>query len=128
MLRQVLTNYCSSLAFLVTGGAKDNVRIFFFKHVCILIVAKAQTWAALPATQKSSIKSQYAAAGITLMATAFGDSDTPTTSGVDPVATANRFASWVIDNQLDGIDIDYEDFQAFNAGNGNAEVRCLMSI
>ncbi|KAF8346881.1 glycoside hydrolase family 18 protein [Amanita rubescens] len=94
-----------SLAFLVTGGIKDN----------------AQSWAALSATQKSSIKSQYAAAGITLMATAFGDTDTPTTSGVDPVSTANTFAAWVINNQLDGIDIDYEDFQAFNAGNGNAE-------
>lgn len=62
------------------------------------------------------------------MATAFGDTETPTTSEVDPVATANTFASWVIDNHLDGIDIDYEDFQAFNTGNGDAEVCCLMSI
>ena len=121
-------NYCSNLAFLVLEGARDNVRILF-AHVHILISsAKAQRWASLTGAQRSSVKAQYAAAGIKLMVTAFGDSNTPTTSGADPITTANTFAAWVIQNQLDGIDVDYEDFQAFNAGNGKAEVRCLTSI
>lgn len=72
--------------------------------------------------ERSSIKSQYAAAGIKLMVSAFGSTDIPTTFGADPIATANTFAHWVKTYQLDGIDVDYEDFNAFEAGDGSAEV------
>ena len=79
-------------------------------------------WASLNDTQRSAIKSQYAAAGINLLVSAFGSTDTPTTSGVDPVATANSMAAWVRRYQLDGIDVDYEDLAAFWKGDGSAEV------
>jgi len=72
--------------------------------------------------QRSITKSQYAAAGISLLVSAFGSSDTPTTWRTDPVDTANTMAAWVKQYQLDGIDIDYEDFAAFNKGDGSAEV------
>ncbi|KAM6497137.1 glycoside hydrolase family 18 protein [Amanita muscaria] len=94
-----------NLAFLLLEGAWDN----------------AQAWTTLTDAQRSSIKSQYAAAGIKLMVSAFGSSDAPTSTGADPIATANTFANWVKTYQLDGIDVDYEDFNAFNAGNGGAE-------
>ncbi|PFH51774.1 glycoside hydrolase family 18 protein [Amanita thiersii Skay4041] len=95
-----------ALSFLLLEGAWD----------------KAYSWTTLTATERASIKSQYAAAGIKLIVSAFGATDVPTTSGADPVATANSFAAWVKQYSLDGIDVDYEDFGAFNAGNGNAEV------
>ncbi|KAF8634561.1 hypothetical protein AX17_004151 [Amanita inopinata Kibby_2008] len=57
---------------------------------------------------------------IKLVASVFGFSDTPT-SGADPVATANSFAAWVKQYNLDGIDVDYEDFNAFDKGDGSAE-------
>jgi hypothetical protein len=42
------------------------------------------------------------------MVSAFGSTDAPTSSGVDPVAIANTMAAWVKQYELDGIDVDYE--------------------
>ncbi|KAF9454329.1 glycoside hydrolase family 18 protein [Macrolepiota fuliginosa MF-IS2] len=94
-----------ALSFLLLEGAWD----------------KAYEWTTLTAAQRSSVKSQYAAAGIKLIVSAFGSTDIPTTTGADPIATANTFAAWVKQYNLDGIDVDYEDFGAFDAGNGKAE-------
>lgn len=55
------------------------------------------------------------------MVSAFGSSDVPTTTGADPIATANTMAAFVKQYQLDGIDVDYEDFGAFDSGTGSAE-------
>lgn len=87
------------------------------------MVTEAQAWASLTDAVRSTIKAKYAAAGIKLLVSVFGSTDTPTTTGADPVATANTFAKWVKKYQLDGIDVDYEDFDAINAGDGSAEVR-----
>jgi chitinase len=38
----------------------------------------------------------------------FGSSDAPTSSGADPIATANTMAAWVKQYGLDGVDVDYE--------------------
>ncbi|KAF8588811.1 glycoside hydrolase family 18 protein [Ramaria rubella] len=94
-----------AMAFLLTEGAFD----------------KAEEWTQLTAAQRSSIKSQYAAAGIKLVVSVFGSTDAPTSSGADPIATANTMAAWVKEFDLDGIDVDYEDFNAINAGDGKAE-------
>ncbi|KAF8216500.1 glycoside hydrolase [Mycena galopus ATCC 62051] len=93
------------LSFLLTEGAWDE----------------AEAWTTYSATQRATIKSQYAAAGIKLMVSAFGSTDVPTTSGVNPVTMATTMANWVIKYDLDGIDVDYEDFGAFDAGTGAAE-------
>ena len=78
-------------------------------------------YANLDATTKAAKKAEYAAAGINIVASAFGETDQPTTSGADPVGTANTMAQFVLDNQLDGIDVDYEDLTAMNKGDGAAE-------
>lgn len=62
----------------------------------------------MSAAQRSSIKSQYSAAGIKLIVSAFGSTDAPTTSGADPIGTANTMAAFVKQFDLDGIDVDYE--------------------
>ncbi|VDB91374.1 unnamed protein product [Peniophora sp. CBMAI 1063] len=77
---------------------------------------QAVEWASLTADQRSSIKSSYAAAGIKMMVSAFGATDAPTTNGADAVATADSLAAWVVEYGLDGVDVDYEDFTAFNGG------------
>ncbi|KAF7980246.1 hypothetical protein HWV62_38975 [Athelia sp. TMB] len=82
---------------------------------------QAINWAQLTSDQKSSIKSAYNAAGISLIVSAFGSTDEPTTSGADPTATAQSLASWVIAQGLDGVDVDYEDDAAFDKGDGSAE-------
>ena len=104
---------CSALSFLLVEGAYD----------------KAYEWTQLTAAERSSIKQQYAvskringfchglcclysanlkAAGIKLIVAVFGATDVPTSSGFDPVATANTMAAWVKQYDLDGIDVDYE--------------------
>ncbi|KAL5504980.1 hypothetical protein ACEPAH_7643 [Sanghuangporus vaninii] len=94
-----------ALSFLLTEGAFD----------------KAEEWTQLSASQRSTVKSQYANAGIKLIVSVFGSTDVPTSSGADPTATANTMAAWVKEFDLDGIDVDYEDFNAINAGDGKAE-------
>lgn len=69
---------------------------------------QAAEWAEISASQRSTIKSQYSAAGISLIVSAFGSTDAPTSSGADPVGTANTMAAWVKQYDLDGIDVDYE--------------------
>lgn len=68
----------------------------------------AELWTELSASQRSQIKAEYKAAGITLAVSAFGSTDTPTTDGYDPVDLANRLSAFVKDYDLDGVDIDYE--------------------
>ncbi|KAK0467058.1 glycoside hydrolase family 18 protein [Desarmillaria tabescens] len=94
-----------SLSFLLMAGAWD----------------KAYEWTTLTDDERTDIKSQYATAGVKLLVSVFGSSDVPTTSRADPIATADTMAAWVKQYNLDGIDVDYEDFTAFDAGDGKAE-------
>jgi len=93
------------ISFLLTEGAWD----------------KAFEWTTYTDAQRATVKAQYAAAGIKLLVSAFGSSDVPTSSGINPVTMATTMAEWVIQYNLDGIDVDYEDFNAFDAGDGKAE-------
>lgn len=110
----------------VTGPPPlSQVKGFNVVALAFLLVAgpfdKAQEWVSLTQAQRQSIKSQYSAAGIKLIVSLFGSTDAPTTSGVDPIATANKMAKFVKEFDLDGVDVDYEDFDAINAGDGRGE-------
>lgn len=61
----MLHNISSILSFYLNSGPADN----------------AQAWMELTAAQRSTVKAQYAAAGISLMVSAFGSTDTPTSCG-----------------------------------------------
>ncbi|KAF8074845.1 glycoside hydrolase family 18 protein [Lyophyllum atratum] len=89
-----------ALSFLLTEGPAD----------------KATEWTQLSASKRTAIKKEYAAAGIKLIVSAFGATDAPTTKGADPIATADKMAAWVKQYDLDGIDVDYEDFDAMSGG------------
>jgi len=82
----------SALAFLTSRGALDN----------------AGSWASLSDGDRAAVKARYAAAGISLIVSAFGSTETPTSSGLDPVGAANNMGNWVKQYGLDGIDVDYE--------------------
>jgi len=84
-------------------------------------VDQAAAWADLDSSTRTSLKASYEAAGIKVLVSAFGETETPTTNNTDPVATANQMAAWVKKYGLDGLDIDYEDLEAMNKGNGKAE-------
>ncbi|KAJ7504340.1 glycoside hydrolase family 18 protein [Mycena galericulata] len=82
---------------------------------------KVEEWTTLNSTQRLAVKSQYAAAGIKLLVSAFGSTDVPTSTNANPISTATTMANFVIEYNLDGIDVDYEDFNAFDGGTGSAE-------
>lgn len=88
----MLTICYSNLAFLLTTGPADQ----------------AANWAALPAGQRATLKRQYNAAGVSLVVSAFGETEHPTSQ--DPTTVANNLAQFVLNTNLDGIDIDYEEF------------------
>lgn len=92
------------ISFLLTSGAADQ----------------ALEWQTISASDRSAIKSQYAAAGIKLLVSVFGATEAPTTAGSDPTTVANTMAAWVKKYDLDGIDVDYEDFGAFDGSGGSA--------
>ncbi|KAH8112365.1 glycoside hydrolase family 18 protein [Phellopilus nigrolimitatus] len=94
-----------ALSFLMVSGASDE----------------AQEWVSIGESKRKSIKSQYAAAGIKLIVSAFGGTDEPTTKGANAVDQAKTIAAWVKKYDLDGVDVDYEDFDAFDKGDGSAE-------
>jgi GH18 family chitinase len=48
------------------------------------------------------------------MVSAFGSSDAPTTRGYNPTTLAQQLASFVIEWDFDGVDVDYEDFTAMD--------------
>lgn len=93
----------SNLAFLLTSGPADQ----------------AANWAALPADQRATLKQQYNAAGVSLVVSAFGETEHPTSQ--DPTTVANNLAQFVLNTNLDGIDIDYEEFELVTAQPGVGE-------
>lgn len=82
----------SALSFWLLSGPADQV----------------EEWVLISNATRASIKSSYNAAGISLIVSAFGSTDTPTTSGYDPTTVANELAAFVLEYDLDGVDIDYE--------------------
>jgi chitinase len=52
------------------------------------------------------------------MISAFGATEFPTSAGKDPTATAKALSTFVKENNLDGVDIDWEDNTAMGAGTG----------
>ncbi|KIK62368.1 carbohydrate-binding module family 5 protein [Collybiopsis luxurians FD-317 M1] len=78
-------------------------------------------WVQMTAAERAAVKAEYAAAGIKLCVAAFGATEEPTNAGLDPVSLANSVAAAVIQYDLDGVDIDYEDFDSFNRKDGSAE-------
>ncbi|KAI0670259.1 chitinase [Trametes maxima] len=82
-----------NLAFLLTTGPADQ----------------AKNWADLPAAQRKTLKRQYNKAGVSLVVSAFGETEHPTSQ--DPATVANNLSKFVLNTDLDGIDIDYEEFE-----------------
>ncbi|PIL26024.1 hypothetical protein GSI_11778 [Ganoderma sinense ZZ0214-1] len=94
-----------NLAFLLSSGPFDQVL----------------NWANLNPTRRKQLKQQYNQAGISIVASAFGQTDLPTSSGRDPVALANTMGQFVLTHDLDGIDIDWEEITLVTHQSGVGE-------
>ncbi|EJD39830.1 glycoside hydrolase [Auricularia subglabra TFB-10046 SS5] len=76
----------------------------------------ALQWTTLPTGTRERIKSDYAAAGVKLLVSAFGSTDAPTSWGLEPRALAKKVADFVTDWDFEGVDVNYEDLNAFELG------------
>ncbi|KAF7288409.1 Glycoside hydrolase family 18 protein [Mycena chlorophos] len=85
-----------ALAFIFPSSVQDN----------------AAVWQGLSSATRASTLAEYSAAGISIVVSAFGSTSLPTSGGVDPTAAAQYIANFVIDYDLAGVDVDYEDFGA----------------
>ena len=56
--------------------------------------------------------------GIKIFVSAFGATQHPTTAGSDPIQCATKLSNFVLNNNLDGVDINWEDNRAMPAGKG----------
>jgi len=84
-------------------------------------VYKAAEFTKLSQSTRDWIINDYHSHGISFLVSAFGYGDNPTSDGKNPVTVANDLAAFVKKYDLDGVDIDYEDFGALLPDNGRAE-------
>lgn len=67
---------------------------------------------------QKALKKKYNDAGVKILVSAFGATEFPTTSKIDPIECATKLGTFVKDNNLDGVDIDWEDNPAMEIGKG----------
>ena len=72
------------------------------------------------------LRKKYNDAGVSIMISAFGAAEYPTTKGLDPVTCAQKLGDYVNLNNYDGVDVDYEDNEAMNKGTGEQWVILFM--
>lgn len=56
---------------------------------------------------QKALKKIYNDNGVKIMISAFGSTEHPTTAGYDPIECAKDLAQFVLDNNLDGVDVDW---------------------
>jgi len=112
-----------NLAFWTTGGPVDTAKVwsglfhYFTKNNDFECTTNKEC-------QKILID-KYHEAGMKLLVSAFGETDKPVSQGADAEAVAQELADFVTTNQLDGVDLDFEDKDAME--NGVAE-KWLITI
>ena len=77
---------------------------------------------------RTNMKGNYSSGGVKLLVSAFGATEYPTTSGYNATDCALKLADFVNTNQLDGVDIDYEDTPVFTAGKGEEWLITLTTV
>ena len=65
---------------------------------------------------RTNLVNEYHKNGVKILVSAFGGTSFPTTQRVPARACGENLAQFVIDMQLDGVDLDYEDNAAMEAG------------
>ena len=70
----------------------------------------------VPEQIRTNLINEYHKNGVKILVSAFGGTSFPTTQGVPAKACGENLAQFVIDMQLDGVDLDYEDNAAMEAG------------
>ena len=56
---------------------------------------------------QKNLRKRYNDAGVKIMVSAFGATEFPTSAGADPAGCAQKLGKFVLDNNLDGADLDW---------------------
>jgi len=106
-----------NFAFWTTGGSVDIALVW---EKLFTYVSADNPWGKSNAEVQTAWRNIYHAHNVKVLVSAFGSTDFPTSRGVDPVACGQQLAKFVKDNNLDGVDLDWEDNDAMNQGKGEA--------
>jgi chitinase len=106
-----------NLAFWMDSGPADAATVWANAYT---YVSSDNPWGSSNQAVQAAWVQKYHSAGIKILVSAFGATEFPTSAGVDPVACGTKLANFVKQNQLDGVDLDWEDNAAMEAGKGEA--------
>lgn len=84
----------------------------------ITYVSPQNPWGTTTQEIQQAWISLYHQYNVKVLVSAFGATDFPTTQGTDPITVAEELAQFCIDNNLDGVDLDWEDNAAMETGTG----------
>jgi len=115
-----------NLSFWLNSGPADAALVW---AEALTYCSTDNPWGNTTAAIQKAWLNLYHNAGKKVLVSAFGATEFPTSQGYDPIQTANSLAQFVIDNQLDGVDLDYEDNSAMNSGAGvNWIINCTTTL
>jgi len=106
-----------NLAFWLTSNPADAALVWAQAYT---YVSSDNPWGSSTQAVQAAWLQRYHAQGIKVLVSAFGSTEFPTSAGVDPVKCGTDLANFVKLHQLDGVDLDYEDNAAMEAGTGEA--------
>jgi chitinase len=104
-----------NLSFWLNSGSADAALLWANVYT---YVSSDNPWGSSNQAVQQAWVQRYHSAGIKIMVSAFGATEFPTSAGVDPVACGTSLANFVKQNNLDGVDLDWEDNSAMEAGTG----------
>jgi len=106
-----------NLSFWLYGSLADAVQVWGNAYT---YVSSDNPWGGSTSAVQKAWVNAYHAAGIKVIVSAFGSTEFPTSAGIDPIDCGTKLANFVKQNNLDGVDLDWEDTAAFTAGTGEA--------
>jgi len=104
-----------NLAFWLNSGSADAALVWGNVYT---YVSSDNPWGGSNQAVQRAWLERYHSAGVKVLVSAFGATEFPTSAGVDPVKCGTDLANWVKQNQLDGVDLDWEDNSAMEQGTG----------
>jgi len=104
-----------NLSFWLNSGSADAALLWANAYT---YVSSDNPWGNSNQAVQAAWVQRYHSAGIKIMVSAFGATEFPTSAGVNPVTCGTNLANFVKQNQLDGVDLDWEDNAAMEAGTG----------
>jgi len=115
-----------NLSFWLSSGPVDAAMVW---ADALTYCSTENPWGNTTAEIQKAWLDAYHSAGKKVLISCFGATEFPTSQGLNPVTTAQQIAQFVITNQFDGVDLDYEDNNAMDAGTGVSWiVQCTQTL